>query len=211
MSGVPDLGPPPERVTVHIGQVRRLIGDQFPRWAGLPVRPVAQGGWDNFTFHLGDTMVARLPSAAEYALAVGKEQRWLPVLAPQLPLPVPVPLAHGRPGMDYPSRGRSILGFPANPRASSGFRTRSRSPSPWPSSWPPCGTLTPTALPGRESTTGSGARRCAPTTRRPGALAALDGHLDAGPADEIWQAALAAPWDGTDVWFHGVSNADPEN
>src|SRR5205807_989280 len=72
------------------------------QWAGLPVQPVAHGGWDNWTFHLGTEMLVRLPSAAEYALAVGKEHRWLPVLAPRLPLPIPVPLAMGEPGAGYP-------------------------------------------------------------------------------------------------------------
>src|SRR5882757_5943302 len=98
----PDLGPIPQRVTVDAEQVRRLIGDQFPQWADLPVGPVAKSGWDNVTFHLGDGMVARLPSASEYALAVDKEQRWLPALAPRLPLPIPVPLAKGHPDADYP-------------------------------------------------------------------------------------------------------------
>ncbi|WP_233223718.1 phosphotransferase [Amycolatopsis sp. CA-128772] len=102
---MPDL-PRPERITVDAGQVRRLVLDQFPHWADRPVRPVARGGWDNFTFHLGDDLVARLPSAAGYALAVGKEQRWLPRLAPRLPRPVPGPVAVGRPGAGYPFRGR---------------------------------------------------------------------------------------------------------
>jgi len=83
----------PRRIAVGAEQVRRLIELQFPQWAGLPVRPVDSGGWDNWTFRLGAGMLVRLPSAAEYALAVGKEHRWLPVLAPRLPLPVPVPLA----------------------------------------------------------------------------------------------------------------------
>ncbi|WP_244170573.1 hypothetical protein [Amycolatopsis tolypomycina] len=72
MTSTPDLGPVPRRIAVDAEQVRRLIAGQFPRWAGLPVRPVTHGGWDNFTFHLGEGMVARLPSAAEYALAVEK-------------------------------------------------------------------------------------------------------------------------------------------
>src|SRR5271154_5510117 len=33
---------------------------------------------------------------------VDKEHRWLPVLAPQLPLPVPEPLAKGEPGCGFP-------------------------------------------------------------------------------------------------------------
>jgi aminoglycoside phosphotransferase (APT) family kinase protein len=82
--------------------VRRLIAEQFPQWADLPVTRVEPGGWDNRTFRLGTDMLVRLPSAAEYAEAVAKEQRWLPVLAPQLPQPVPVPLAHGAPGAGLP-------------------------------------------------------------------------------------------------------------
>lgn len=60
--------------------MRELVAEQFPQWADLPVHPVANGGWDSWTFHLGDVMSVRLPSAAEYALAVDKEHRWLPVL-----------------------------------------------------------------------------------------------------------------------------------
>jgi aminoglycoside phosphotransferase (APT) family kinase protein len=82
--------------------VRRLIAAQFPRWADLPVRPVEVGGWDNRTFHLGPRMTVRLPSAAHYASQVEKEHRWLPKLAPLLPLPIPVPLAKGAPAEGYP-------------------------------------------------------------------------------------------------------------
>jgi hypothetical protein len=86
VSGVPGLGPPPCRIDVDADQVRRLVADHFPQWAALPVASVADGGWDNRTFHLGSRMSVRLPSAAEYALAVDQEHAWLPVLAPQLPL-----------------------------------------------------------------------------------------------------------------------------
>ena len=87
---------------IDVDLVRRLVADQFPQWAGLPVTAVAPGGWDNRTFRLGDTMLARLPSASGYEAAVTKEQRWLPQLARHLPLPIPVPLGHGRPGGGYP-------------------------------------------------------------------------------------------------------------
>ncbi|MFI6241565.1 hypothetical protein ACIBEF_16980 [Micromonospora sp. NPDC050795] len=49
--------------------VRRLVAEQFPRWAELPIRPVEVGGWDNRTSHLGEEMTVRLPSGAGYALA----------------------------------------------------------------------------------------------------------------------------------------------
>ncbi len=59
-------------------------------------------GWDNRTFLLGSTMTVRLPSAEGYAPQVKKEHRWLPKLAPLLPLPIPVPLAKGEPDDGYP-------------------------------------------------------------------------------------------------------------
>jgi aminoglycoside phosphotransferase (APT) family kinase protein len=102
LSNTPDLGPVPQRITVDAEQVRRLVDQQVPQWTGLPVQPVANGGWDNWTFHLGAGMVVRLPSAAEYALAVEKEHRWLPELAAKLPLPIPEPMAKGEPGAGYP-------------------------------------------------------------------------------------------------------------
>ena len=88
-------------VSIDASLVTRLIASQFPQWAELPIRPVASGGWDNRTFHLGERMVVRLPSAAEYSLQVEKEHRWLPKLAPHLPLPIPVPLAMGIPDQGY--------------------------------------------------------------------------------------------------------------
>ncbi len=204
MSSTPDLGPLPQRVTVAAEQVRRLIGDQFPQWAHLPVQPVARSGWDNNTFHLGDALVARLPSASEYALAVDKEQRWLPALAPRLPLPIPVPVAKGRPGAGYPFSWSIYRWLPGEPASAdrisdplrfavdlAGFLAALRSvdaadgPQPGKHNWFRGATL----------------RTYDAHTQR--ALTALDGHLDTAMAREIWQAALDAPWDGVDSWFHG--------
>lgn len=93
-----------DQVVVDAALVRRLVDAQFPHWSELPIRPVANGGWDNRTFRLGEEMAARLPSAAGYAAQVEKEQRWLPRLAPNLPLAIPAPLAMGEPGEGYPWR-----------------------------------------------------------------------------------------------------------
>ena len=80
----------------------QLVAAQFPEWADLPVVPVAANGWDNTTFRLGEDLSIRLPNAAGYVAQVAKEHRWLPILAPHLPLPIPEPVALGRPDVAYP-------------------------------------------------------------------------------------------------------------
>lgn len=89
-------------IELTVEQVRQLVDGQFPKWRHLPVKPVDQSGHDNRTFRLGDELAVRLPSHARYAPAVEKEQRWLPVLAPHLPVPITVPVAKGEPTAAYP-------------------------------------------------------------------------------------------------------------
>jgi aminoglycoside phosphotransferase (APT) family kinase protein len=81
--------------------VRALIAEQFPQWSDLPVEFVPQG-WDHRTFRLGDALSVRLPSAVGYVPQGEKERRWLPVLAAQLPLPIPAPVAFGTPSGLFP-------------------------------------------------------------------------------------------------------------
>jgi aminoglycoside phosphotransferase (APT) family kinase protein len=87
---------------VDVPLVARLVATQFPQWADLPIKPVERDGWDNWTFHLGDRMKVRLPSALDYAEQAEKEAHWLPKLAPHLPLPVPVPVGIGTATEEYP-------------------------------------------------------------------------------------------------------------
>jgi len=82
--------------------VRELLRDQHP---DLADRPIALGarGWDNQLWRLGDDLAVRLPWQTETADAlVLKEHTWVPVLAPQLPLPVPIPQRLGQPSERYP-------------------------------------------------------------------------------------------------------------
>ncbi|WP_410632616.1 aminoglycoside phosphotransferase family protein [Amycolatopsis sp. cmx-4-83] len=190
------LGPPPRRIDVTEDQVRRLVAEQFPHWAGLAVRPVANGGWDNRTFHLGDAMSVRLPTAAEYALAVGKEQRWLPVLAPRLPLPVPVPLAEGRPGADFPFPWSVYPWLDGEPA------TAERIADPVAFAAGLAGFLAALQDVDPAGAPGPGKHNWF----RGGTLRTYDElvrHLLDDRTGEIWQAALDAPWDGVVRWFHG--------
>lgn len=58
--------------------VSRLVAAQFPQWKNLSIQSVANQGWDNRTFRLGEKMLVRLPSAEKYAQQVEKEHHWLP-------------------------------------------------------------------------------------------------------------------------------------
>lgn len=82
--------------------VRHLIAVQFPEWRHLDIVPVKKSGHDNRTFHLGDEMSIRLPSHERYAAAIEKEWTWLPILAQQLSIAVPKPIAKGEPMDEYP-------------------------------------------------------------------------------------------------------------
>jgi aminoglycoside phosphotransferase (APT) family kinase protein len=89
-------------VTIDEALVGQLVQRQFAQWSNLPVVKVVPGGWDNRTFRLGKELLVRLPSAQRYVAQVEKEQVWLPKLASVLPLPIPAPIAMGKPGSGFP-------------------------------------------------------------------------------------------------------------
>ena len=98
--------------------VARLIAEQFPQWADLPVSSVSLDGWDNRTFRLGRELAVRLPSHERYVAQMEKEHTWLPVLRGGLPLAIPEPVALGSPTDRFPrpwSIRRWIEGETATP------------------------------------------------------------------------------------------------
>lgn len=184
--------------------VRRLVRAQFPRWTSLPVTAVESGGWDNRSFRLGERMIVRLPSAAEYAVQVEKEHRWLPGLALFLPLRIPTPLAIGEAAEGYPwkwSIYRWIEGEAATPeriadpndfaRALARFLTALHQIDP---------TDGPRAGPHNFHRGGS-LRIYDGETRQ--AIAVLKSEIDAGVATKVWDAALGNAWQRPPVWIHG--------
>jgi aminoglycoside phosphotransferase (APT) family kinase protein len=82
--------------------VRRLLAEQFPHWADLPLLEIEQRGTQNAIFRLGDELSVRLSRRDGPQTAGGKEFDWLPRLAPVLPFEIPVPVAQGRPNGEYP-------------------------------------------------------------------------------------------------------------
>jgi aminoglycoside phosphotransferase (APT) family kinase protein len=195
---------PADKFNIDAPLVGRLVAAQFPQWAELPIELVEPGGWDNRTFRLGAEMSVRLPSHEAYLEQVAKEQRWLPRLAPHLPLPIPVPLAKGCPAPEFPwpwSVYRWLDGEPAAPERIADpceFATElaqflvalqridpAGGPPPGPHNFYRGGPLTVYDA----------------ETRR--AIATLDGAIDAEVATEVWEAALQATWHGPPVWVHG--------
>ncbi len=89
-------------VDLTVEQVRTLLRQQHPDLADRRL-VFGSAGWDNQLWRLGDDLVVRLPWQTEIADALlVKEYTWLPALAPELSLPVPVPLRLGRPSAQYP-------------------------------------------------------------------------------------------------------------
>ena len=82
--------------------VRRLLAEQFPAWVDLPLRRIEPAGTVNAIFRLGEELSVRLARRAGPTQPESKELEWLPLLAPLLPVEIPVPVAQGRPSADYP-------------------------------------------------------------------------------------------------------------
>ena len=91
-----------DEVDVPPALVRRLLAAQHPQWADLPLTVAGEWGTDHAMYRLGDELVVRLPRIGWAMKAVAAEQRWLPVLGPQLPVEIPGVVATGDPGEGYP-------------------------------------------------------------------------------------------------------------
>jgi aminoglycoside phosphotransferase (APT) family kinase protein len=92
----------PDELDVDEALVRRLLAEQFAEWAQLPLRRVPSSGTVNAMFRLGDELVVRLPFVEWGAGGIQQEARWLPRLAPHLPVAIPAVRAVGMPGLGYP-------------------------------------------------------------------------------------------------------------
>lgn len=91
-----------EAMNIDVEIVEKLIQEQFPKWSSLFISPVKRSGHDNRTFHLADSMLIRMPSGPDYVAQIEKENKWLPILAKNISLPITKPIALGMPNRDYP-------------------------------------------------------------------------------------------------------------
>lgn len=194
---------------IDVSLVNRLIAGQFPQWGDLPIMPVDSSGTDNVIFRLGDDMAVRLPRVEWGISQVEKEQRWLPILAPHLPLDIPAPLALGMPAEGY-SWCWSVYHWLEGKDATIGSLD---------DPYQAATTLAQfvTALQRIDSTGGptpgqhNSCRGVPLAMRDPSvhaAIANLHNTIDTDLAAKAWEAALQAPvWQGPDVWIHGDLHA----
>lgn len=186
-----------EEVAVPVDLVRRLLAEQFPQWAALPLGAVPSYGTDNVLYRLGDELLVRLPKIDWATGQIEKERRWLPWLAPQLPVAVPEVVAVGEPALGYPWQWAVYTWLEGEP--------------------PSRGTVelaedvaTFIAALQRIETTDAprGRQRGGPLTLRDdetwAALAQLEGEIDVPAATAAWEGALnARPWPHDPIWLHG--------
>jgi len=110
------LGTPPAEVEIDARLVEELIRAQHPDLAALELgaQPAASG-WDNVMYRLGPDLAVRLPRRALGARCIDVEQRWLPRLAPALPVATPVPVRVGTPACGYPWPWSIVTWIPGTP------------------------------------------------------------------------------------------------
>ncbi len=194
---------PPSEAVLH-----RLLREQAPDWAGLPIRPVVSSGTDNALFRIGDRTVLRLPRRASAVPLLAKELDWLPRLR-GLPLAVPRLRLRGRVDLGLPCEfglfdwmeGRiaspdAIADPAAAARALAGFLQSLQS---IPSEGAP--------LAGERNS-----RRGVPlaelSDRTHPAIEAVADEIDAPRAHILWERACCERYMGPSVWLHGDLKAD---
>lgn len=198
-----------DALDIDVDVVRRIVSEQFPQWAKLSIREVRPRGTDNANFRLGEVMVVRLPRRERAAATLAKERRWLPRLAPLLPVSIPNVVA----------TGMAAGGFPFDWAIYTWIDGRAATPDNVADTDQLAHDLVRflSALERLDHRDGPGPGehnffRGAPLAQRDGptrtALASLAARVDVDAVVRIWDDALAAPpWSADGVWIHGDLDA----
>ena len=184
--------------------VRRLLRAQFPEWADLPLQLIDPSGTDHTLFRLGDHLVVRMPCVERVTQQSQREARWVPFLAPQLPLELPIPVGMGAPGEGFPwswsivrwidGQHATVANLDLDEAAGDLARFIRALHTCETTGGPPPG----------ESTSGRGAPLSVWDGRLEPWIAKLDGQPGIAEAVAAFDEARAAPpWDRPPVWFHG--------
>jgi len=192
-----------EEVETDAPVVARLLAAQAPDLAHLPLTRIEAWGTDHAIFRLGDELSVRVPKigwAAEQGL---KESRWLGVLAPHVPVALPVPLLVGEPGFGYPYQwylSPWLEGVNPAPDGPTDQVQLARDLAAF--------VLALQAIDATDAPEPTGGRRGGPLAAADEVTRAraedLRGETDVDGLVAVWDAGLSAvPWDGPPVWVHG--------
>jgi len=189
-----------DEVETDADLVRALLQSQHPQWADLPIARVPSAGTDNAIYRLGDHLAARLPRIHWAVDNVAKEQRWLPALAPHLPIAVPLPVAAGVPEAAFPYPWGVVQWLPGD------MATLELLDDPVDAARELAAFVR--ALRALDATGGPPHPRGLPVRLGDAALRTnigdLRGEVDGDAVLGAWERVLAAPdYDGPPVWFHG--------
>ncbi|MGY5046990.1 aminoglycoside phosphotransferase family protein [Streptomyces sp. 900105755] len=187
-------------IEISADLVRGLLREQHPDLAGLAVREVA-GGWGNQMWRLGDELAVRMQRMDPSPEPQLKERRWLPVLAPRLPLPVPTPVRFGEPSERFPKHWTVMTWVPGEPldhgSISRGTHAADTLADFLRALHVPAPAEAPTA-------TDRGARPGHSSDGFENLLQAVAPHDVAARVRAVWDDAVAArAWEGPPVWVHG--------
>lgn len=179
--------------------VRRLLAAQFPEWADLSIARFESAGTVNALYRLGDDLVVRMPRTDWAKGALDRQRRWLPQIAPQLPVEVPLPLATGRPAGGFPRE------WAVYPWIEGENQVENRLADPAALARDLASFIR--ALHAVDFPGGHAARR----GTLPGwneqvqaSLEALAGVIDTAAAAAAWESVLRTPeWSASPVWIHG--------
>ncbi len=191
----------PDEVETDEVLVRQLLAMQFPDLSDRPLTIVEPWGTDNAIWRLGDDLVVRFPRIHWATDQVEREARWLPRLAPSLPVAVPEPIAIGEPGGGYPYRWAVHRWLPGEAASLSRMDDPLR-----------FALALADVVRALQAVPTDGAPE-ARNRARPlleyndealGAIEYAGDLIDAGRARAVWEEALAAPpHRGRPVWVHG--------
>ncbi|MEM9562019.1 MAG: aminoglycoside phosphotransferase family protein [Actinomycetota bacterium] len=195
---------PRAEVEIDEDLVGRLLTEQHPDLADRPLSWLTNG-WDNAMLRLGDDLVVRLPRRRLAAELVEHEQRWLPALAPSLPLPIPAPVRVGRPSDAYPWAWSVLPWIDGRPAGADPDLDGTAAGEQLGSFLAALHRPAPAEAPANPF-------RGGPLTTRHerflGFVERIAGLVDTDAVLERWHTCLDAPrWDGPPLWLHGDLHA----
>ncbi len=189
-----------DEADINLNLVQHLLETQFPQWVDLPIFLLSAGGTENVLYRLGDTFLVRLPRIDWAVAPLEKDIKWLPFVAPHLPIKIPELLTRGVPSEAYPFpwgiyawlEGQDLFNAPLENQEALALdlvnliQALQRIPIP---ANPPPARGKPFA------DEDAGVREN---------LALLPAKFQPDVLEQIWQKVLLAPaWKGTPVWSHG--------